>query len=210
MFIKKLDPQLQESIKAAGFTEPTALEQICIPKIKSGLDQLCIAPDKSGKTTSIVISILQRLKSSLDDNPRAIVLVADVDRANEMKVAFDLLGAYTDLRVFTACEDEKIEDQKDKIYMGSDVVIGTPKRMNQIYSRYALNLTATKMFVIDDAGELIKSFNYPQIDRLSESLPKVQRLVFTSGITEWIERFVNQYMNIQEVIEVEGESENPE
>lgn len=203
MFIKKLDPQLQESLNAAGFTAPTELEQICIPKIKSGLDLLCIAPDKSGKTTSIVISILQRLKSSLDDNPRAIVLVPDVDRANEMKAKFDLLGEYTDLRVFTACEDGKVDDQKDKIYMGSDVVIGTPKRMNQIYSLYALNLTATKIFVIDDAGELIKSFNYPQIDRLSESLPKVQRVVFTTQITEWIERFASQYMNIQEVIEVE-------
>jgi superfamily II DNA/RNA helicase len=210
MFIKKLDLQLQESIRAAGFTEPTELEQICIPKIKSGLDQLCMAPDKSGKTTSIVVSVLQRLKSSSDDNPRAIILVPDVDRANEMKAAFDLLGEYTDLRVFTACEDGKIDDQKDKIYMGSDVVIGTPKRMNQIYSLYALNLTATKMFVIDDAGELIKSFNYPQIDRLSESLPKVQRVVFTTEITEWIERFANQFMNIQEVIEVEAKSEDPE
>lgn len=202
MFIKKLDPQLQESLTVHGFTEPTPLEQICIPKIKSGSDLLCLAPDKTGKSTSIVISILQRLKASLDDNPRAVVLVPDVERANEMKAAFDLLGAYTDLRVFTACEDEKIDDQKDKIYMGSDVVIGTPKRMNEIYSLYALNLTMVKMFVVDDADRLIKSFNYPQIDRLSESLTKVQRVVFTTELTDWINRFAEEYMNIPEVTEV--------
>lgn len=209
MNIKKLDPPLLESLIAKGYTEATELEQICIPKIKSGLDLLCIAPAKSGKSTSIVVSVLQRLKSSLDDNPRAIILVPDVDRANEMKAAFDLLGEYTDLRVFTACEDEKIDDQKDKIYMGSDVVIGTPKRLNQIYSLYALNLTATKIFVIDDAEELIKSINYTQIDRLSESLPKVQRVVFAVQMTDWVNRFADEYMNIQEVIEVEDESENP-
>lgn len=210
MFIKKLDPQLQESLSANGFTEPTELEQICIPKIKSGNDLFCIAPDKTGKTTTIVVSILQRLKSSLDDNPRAIVLVPDVECANEMKAAFDLLGAYSDLRVHTACEDEKIDDQKDKIYMGSDVVIGTPKRMNQIYSLYALNLTMVKMFVFDDAELVIKSLNYLQIDRLSESLPKVQRVVFAAQMTDWIERFSKEYMNIQEVLEFEDESENPE
>lgn len=210
MFIKKLDEQLLESLKENGFTEATQLEQICIPKIKSGHDLLCVASDKSGKTTSIVVSVLQRLKASLDDNPRAIVLVPDVDRANEMKAAFDLLGEYTDLRVHTACDDEKIDDQKDKIYMGSDVVIGTPKRMNQIYSLYALNLGVVKIFAIDDANLVIKSLNYPQIDRLSESLPKIQRVVFATQITEWIERYAKEFMNIQEVIEVEDESEEPE
>ena len=210
MFIKKLDEQLLESLKDNGFTEATQLEQICIPKIKSGHDLLCVAPDKSGKTTSIVVSVLQRLKASLDDNPRAIVLVPDVDRANEMKAAFDLLGEYTDLRIHTACDDEKIDDQKDKIYMGSDVVIGTPKRMNQIYSLYALNLGVVKIFAIDDANLVIKSLNYPQIDRLSESLPKIQRVVFATQITEWIERYAEEFMNIKEVIEVEDESEEPE
>jgi superfamily II DNA/RNA helicase len=210
MINEKLDIQLIEVLKEKGFTESTQLQQICIPKIKSGRDLLCIAPDNSGKTTAIVVSVLQRLKASLDDNPRAIIVVQNKDRASEMKAEFERLGEYTDLRVYTACEDGKILDQKDLIYMGSDVVIGTAKRLNQIYSLYALNLGVVKMFILDDADQVIKSTNYPLIDRISESMPKAQRVVFASHVNEWIERFADVFMNVQEIIEIEEDDENGE
>lgn len=208
MIKEKLDIPLLEVLKEIGFDESTELERICIPRIKSGHDLMCISAKGAGKTTTIVVSVLQKLKSSLADVPRAIILVPNKERGAEMKAEFDRLGQYTDLRVNTACDDQKIDDQKDKIYMGSDVVIGTPKRMNLIYSLYALNLNSVKIFAIDDAESVIKSINYLQIDRLSESMPKAQKIVFASDLTEWLERYSNEFMNIQEVIEIEeGENE---
>ncbi|HCY41162.1 MAG TPA: DEAD/DEAH box helicase [Prolixibacteraceae bacterium] len=203
MINEKLDKQLIEVLKEKGFTESTELEQICIPRIKSGRDLMCIAPKGTGKTISIVVSVLHRLKASLNDVPRALVVVPNKDKALEMKAEFERLGEYTDLRINTACDNEKIDDQKDKVYMGSDVVIGTPKRLNQLYSLYALNLASIRIFAIDDAESVIKNINYPQIDRLSESMPKAQKVVFASEFTEWLERFSNEFMNTQEVIEIE-------
>ncbi|MGE5394068.1 MAG: DEAD/DEAH box helicase [Candidatus Saccharibacteria bacterium] len=208
MIKEKLDAPLLESLEENGFVESTELESICIPKIKSGRDLMCIAPDGTGKSATIVVSVLNKLKASLADVPRAIVIVPDKERGATLKAEFDRLGSYTDLRVNTACEDEKIDDQKDKIYMGSDVVIGTAKRLNLIYSLYALNLGSVKMMFIDDAELVIKSINYVQIDRLTESMPKVQKVVFASELTEWLDRFSNEFMNIQEVIEVEQDDEN--
>jgi superfamily II DNA/RNA helicase len=203
MINEKLDTQLLEVLKEKGFTESTKLEQICIPRIKSGHDLLCIAGKGTGKTITIVVSVLHKLKKSLNDVPRAVIIVPNSERALEMKTEFDRLGEYTDLRINTACDNEKIDDQKDKVYMGSDVVIGTPKRLNQLYSLYALNLSAVKIFAIDDAESVIKSINYLQIDRLSESMPKAQKVVFAGTMTEWLERFLNEFMNTQEVIEIE-------
>ena len=208
MVNEKLDIRLLEVLKENDFTKSTKLEQICIPRIKSGHDLLCIAGKGTGKTITIVVSALQRLKNSLNDVPRAVIIVPDKDKAVEMKTEFERLGKYTDLRINTACEDEKIDIQKDRIYMGSDVVIGTAKRLNLIYSLYALNLSGVKLFAIDDAETVIKSINYLQIDRLSESMPKAQKVVFADELTEWIERFSNEFMNIQEVIEIEDEDVN--
>ena len=207
MINEKLDAQLIEVLQENGFTESTELEQICIPKIKSGRDLLCIAPKNSGKTTTIVVSVLQKLKSSLNDVPRAVIVVFNKDRALEMKGEFIRLGEYTDLRVHLACDDGKIDVQKDLIYMGSDVVIGTAKRLNKIYSLYALNLSGVKILAIDDADSVIKIMNYLQIDRLAESMPKAQRVLFASEMTEWLERFSNDFMNTQEVIEIEENEE---
>jgi superfamily II DNA/RNA helicase len=94
--------------------------------------------------------------------------------------------------------------------MGSDVVIGTAKRINKIYSLYALNLSAVKIFAIDDADGVIKNLSYPQIDRISESMPKAQRVVFATQMTEWLERFSNEFMNVQEVIEIDAEEDETE
>jgi len=211
MINEKLDTELIEVLRENGFTESTELEQICIPKIKSGRDLLCIATKDSGKTTTIVVSVLQKLKSSLNDVPRAVIVVLDKDRAVAMKDEFTRLGEYSDLRVHLACDDGKIDVQKDLIYLGSDVVIGTAKRLNKIYSLYALNLSGVKIFAIDDADSVIKIMNYLQIDRLAESMPKAQRVLFASEMTEWLERFSNDFMNTQEVIEIiddENETES--
>lgn len=208
MINEKLDIALLESLKENGFTESTELEQICIPRIKSGRDLLCIAGKGAGKTVTIVVSVLHRLKSSLNDVPRAVILVPDKERALEMKNEFERLGEYTDLRINTACENEKIDDQKDKVYMGSDVVIGTAKRLNQLYSLYALNLSSVKIFAIDDAELVIKNINYMQIDRLSESMPKTQKVVFAAELTEWLERYAAEFMNTQEIIEIEDSEED--
>ena len=208
MINEKLDTQLLGVLKENGFTDSTELEHICIPRIKSGHDLLCIAPKGSGKTSTIVASVLHKLKKSLNDVPRVVIIIPNKELGAEMKAEFDRLGSYTDLRVNTACEDEKIDDQKDKIYMGSDVVIGTAKRLNLIYSLYALNLSSVKMFFIDDAELVIKSINYQQIDRLSESMPKSQKIVFASELTEWLDRFSKEFMNIREVIEIEESTED--
>lgn len=208
MIKEKLDHSLVEVLKEEGFTESTELEKICIPRIKSGHDLMCIAGKGAGKTCTIVVSVLHRLKSSLEDVPRALIVVPNKERAAEMKAEFERLGQYTDLRVNLACDNEKIDIQKDKIYMGSDVVIGTAKRLNLIYSLYALNLASVSLLAIDDAESVIKSINYLQLDRLSESMPKSQKIIFASELTEWLERYSKEFMNNQEVIEiVEAEDE---
>jgi superfamily II DNA/RNA helicase len=202
---KMLDIKLAEVLKKNEVTELSELEKICIPKVKSGHDLLCVAGEGCGKTTTIVISVLQRLKKSLNDTPRAVVVVPDTDSAIEMKNEFTRFGEYTDLRVHLACDNEKIDIQKDRIYMGSDVVIGTTKRLNQIYSLYALDLSGIKLFVIDDAEEVFKNMNYAQVNRLSNGPAKTQFLLFANRMTDLIERFSEEIMTIQEAIEISDE-----
>ena len=90
MINEKLDAELIEVLQENGFTESTKLEQICIPKIKSGRDLLCIAPKNSGKTTTIVVSVLQKLKSSLNDVPRAVIVVFNKDRTNHILIKVNI------------------------------------------------------------------------------------------------------------------------
>ena len=96
MINEKLDIGLVNVLKENGFTESTELEKICIPRIKSGHDLLCVAPKGSGKTSTIIVSVLQKLKASLNDVPRALIIVPNKECGAEMKAEFDRLGRQID------------------------------------------------------------------------------------------------------------------
>ena len=198
-----LNDLLVEILNENQITELNELQQMCVPKIKSGNDLLCIAPEGSGKTTTIVTTVLHKLKKAVHDNPRAVIVVPDIARAEAMRLTFEKLGYYTDLRVHTACENEKIDDQKDRIYMGSDVVIGTLKRLTQIYTMYALNLSVVKMLIVDDAEEVLRNMNLVQMIRIAEGPVKTQHIVFATRLSEWVDRYTERILNVSEVIEFE-------
>jgi len=167
IFKKKLSSELSSALELAGITEPTELQQNSISRVKSGANCICVGPKGSGKTTGIVIGVIQCLKAALNDVPRAIIVVSDREKALELKEQFNALIRQSELRVFCAIDGEKYAQQKDKIYAGSDVVIGTARRFNELYSNNGLNLAALKMFIVDDAELVIKNEVHSQIERLA-------------------------------------------
>ncbi len=204
MFKEKLNAQLSSALEAKGFTEPTELQKLIIPKIKSGASCICIGPTGTGKSTSIVIGVIQRLTAALNDVPRAIIVVADKQQALDMKEQFNALIRQSELRVHCAVDGEKFLDQKDKIYAGSDVVIGTARRFNELYANNGLNLNALKMFVIDNSEVVIKNEVHSQIERLAGGVGKAQWLIFGERFTEKTESFISKFLpDNYDVVEVD-------
>jgi len=111
-----------------------------------------------------------------------------------MMEQFDLFATDTGLRINSAFEDGNIDEQSIKIYEGTDVLIGTAKRMLDIYFSRSLNLNKIKLFVIDDPEWVIKNSWQGQIDRLALSLPKCQHLVFTKEMNEKIEKLISKFI----------------
>ena len=62
MNLKKINTGLSQSLTEAGLTEPNELQQETWSTIKSGVDCVIAAPDGEGKTTTIVINVIQRLE----------------------------------------------------------------------------------------------------------------------------------------------------
>ena len=85
MPFKKLHSDIQEKLVFFNITEPTPFQTASIPIIKSGTNVYCTAPKDSGKTTTLVLTTLQKLKCEASGNaPRAVVLVENKERAMEL------------------------------------------------------------------------------------------------------------------------------
>ncbi len=208
MFLKKLDEQLTIALEQEGFEKPTPIQKQSIGKMKSGRDCLFIAPEKSGKTSAIVITLIQKLKEAFEDVPRALIVVEDRAKAEALKEQFDILAEHTDLRVFAVFQGENILKQRDRVYAGCDVLIGPAKFLNELYSNSGMNLNRLKMYIIDDAQAVFKHEITSQIDRLTTSIPESQRIVFTTEMNVRIQDYVDYYMLAPEIVEIEAEEED--
>lgn len=194
MKLKKINPNLQKALEEAGFTEPTELQRDSFGSIKSGADSVVAGPQEEGKTTAIVINIIQRLEKAHMIAPRALVMVQDKEKMMEMMDIFKTLGQYTDLRTYGVHDKTDIDYDKNQISVGIDVLIGTPNRLNEMFSTAGFDVNQLKMFVVDDVETLLRNRLEPKIVRLSNSISKAQRLFFTDVITERVELLADRLM----------------
>ncbi len=194
MFLKKINEKLLQSIEEAGFTEPTELQKESFGTIKSGADCVLSAPSAEGKSTTIVINVIQKLEKAFQQSPRALVIVQDKAKVLEMEEIFATLGKYTDLRVYGVYEQGDIDYDKNQISVGIDVLIGTPGRLNDMFATAGYDVNQLKMFIVDDAEVLLKARMDSKITRISNSIAKTQRLFFTDIITERVEILADRLM----------------
>jgi len=181
MKLKKLHPVLVSGIIDQGYDkEPREIQTNCIPKIKSGADLLVIAPEGAGKSTTIVIGIIQQLKEAFGEAPRAIIMVESKEKAFELEEQFQMLGKHTNLRTFTVFEQGNLLYQKDTIYEGLDILIGTPRRINELLSNTGIPCTSLKLLAVDDAETIFPNRHHPVIYRISDGSIKIQCLLFAN------------------------------
>lgn len=195
MPFKKLEPQLLENLAGHNFEEPTAFQQKIISKIKSGANVYGIGPKGCGKTTSLVIGAIQKCKAKPEgDNPRVLIFVKDKAAVEALAERFEPLVYHTGLRVITVNEEYNLEKQKDAVYLGSDIVIATTKRLSKLYFLNGINLGQLKMLIVEDAEFLIRNNFHTDVSRISESLPKCQHLVFAEKMDAKLKRLDNLFM----------------
>lgn len=194
MKLKKINENLQRALVENGLVEANEMQQETFSTIKSGADCVIIAPAKSGKTTTLVLNVIQRLEKAFEESPRALIVVESKEKMIEMKQLFEKLGNYTDLRVYGVHDKGDIDFDKNHISLGIDVLIGTPNRLSDMFSSAGFDVNRLKMFIIEDTDDLLRLRFDTKLARISESMGKTQRIFFSENITERVEFFADRIM----------------
>lgn len=194
MQLKKINPLLQQALVENGLTEANQIQQETFSTIKSGVDAVIQAPQGTGKSTTIVLNVLQRLEKQMGESTRALVFVQNKEQVLEMVECFKKYGNYQDLRIIGVHDKGDIDYDKNMISLGTDIIVGTTTKINALFGSAGFNINTIKMFVIDDADILFKNRLDAVILRLSASIEKTQRLFFCSDITERVEILADKIM----------------
>ena len=194
MKLKKINEKLQDGLIENGLTEANALQMETFSTIKSGSDCIIISPKGSGKTTTIVLNVIQELAGQTEEYPGGLIFVEDKAKVLEMVELFNKYAKYTDLEVYGVNEKGDMDYDKNYVSTGIDVLIGTPTKLNDMFSTAGYNVNRLKMFIVDDADPILKLRHDSKITRISNSIAKVQRIIFSETLTERIEILADKIM----------------
>lgn len=194
MNLKKINPNLQKALIENGLTEANEMQQETFSTIKSGADAVIQSPGGTGKTTTIVLNVIQKLEKTLGESTRALIIVETKEKVIEMEELFLKYGTYTDLSILGVHDKGDIDYDKNVVSMGLDILIGTPNKINAMFSSAGFNSNTIKMMIVDDADILFRSRMDAIVQRLSSSIEKTQRIFFCSQITERVESLAEKIM----------------
>ncbi|MBA0884295.1 DEAD/DEAH box helicase [Flavobacterium undicola] len=203
MKLKKINEKLQQGLIENGLTEANDIQKETFSTIKSGVDCIIIAPDGEGKTTTIVLNVIQRLIGSNEESPRALIIVEDKAKVLEMEALFEKYGKYSELEVYGVHDKGDMDYDKNYVSTGIDVLIGTPNKLSDMFSTAGYNVNRLKMFILDDANPILKLRHEIKIMRISNSIAKTQRIIFGDQFSERIEILADKMMEEPEIFDFE-------
>ncbi|SRX55877.1 DEAD/DEAH box helicase [Aequorivita sp. CIP111184] len=205
MPFKKLHPDIQEKLEQLEITTPTPFQSESIPIIKSGSNVYCVAPKDSGKTTTLILTTLQKLKCrAIGNAPRAVILVENKEKAMELYDIFLSYTKYNSLRIYVGYEELHNDVQKSEIAMGVDILISTPKSMNKLFLTNGVSISDLKIFSIDDAEFLTQKSTYEAIMSITQSIQKCQYVLYSEKMHPVLKRFEEYFMEYSKIVNLES------
>lgn len=182
MNLKKINPNLQKALVEYGLNEPYAIVETTFSAVKSGADCYILAPE--GKTTMLVINAIQKLGKPEGESTRALILVESKEKMLEMTELFGRYAKYTGLRIYGTNDKTDIDNDKNLISLGIDILIGTPNKINALFSGAGFNMNTVKLFIVDDADRIFAARHESTVMRLAESVKSTQYIFTMSAGTE--------------------------
>ncbi|MBG6186074.1 DEAD/DEAH box helicase [Flavobacterium sp. CAN_S2] len=208
MKLKKINEELQLALIENGLTEANAMQKETFSTLKSGSDCIIIAPKGSGKSTTIVLNVIQRLAGATEESPRALIIVEDKAKVLEMESLFEKYGKNSNLEVYGVHDKGDMEYDKNYISSGIDVLIGTPNKLSEMFTTAGFNVNRLKMFILDDADPILKLRHETKIMRISNSIVRTQRIIFSEQFTERIEVLAEKMLEEPYEFDFDGEDED--
>jgi ATP-dependent RNA helicase RhlE len=176
-----LHADLLKGLKDLGFIRPTAIQADAIPPALDGRDLLACAMTGSGKTAAFLLPILHRLIDRPRGTTRALVLTPTRELAAQIVEDLDDLAVHTPITAAAVYGGVGMGPQEHAFRSGVDVIVGTPGRLLDHFTRPYARLSGLQYLVVDEADRMLDMGFLPDIRRLLRHLPPRRQTLFFSA-----------------------------
>ncbi|KAK0086428.1 hypothetical protein PV325_003205 [Microctonus aethiopoides] len=175
-----LKEELLRGIYAYGFEKPSAIQQRAIVPCVKGLDVIAQAQSGTGKTATFSISILQQINTALNEC-QALILAPTRELAQQIQKVVIALGDFMHAQCHACIGGTNVREDMRKLEQGVHVVVGTPGRVFDMITRHSLRTNHIKLFVLDEADEMLSRGFKDQIYDVFKLLPNEVQVILLSA-----------------------------
>ncbi|CAI5757658.1 unnamed protein product [Candida verbasci] len=195
-----LKPNIVRGIFGYGYETPSAIQQRAILPITEGRDVLAQAQSGTGKTATFTISALQRIDEN-EKATQALILAPTRELALQIKNVITSIGLYLKVTVHASIGGTAMSDDIEAFRSGVQIVVGTPGRVYDMIERRYFKTDKVKMFILDEADEMLSSGFKEQIYNIFRLLPETTQVVLLSAtmpqdVLEVTTKFMNNPVRI--------------
>ncbi|XP_064879551.1 eukaryotic initiation factor 4A-I isoform X2 [Oncorhynchus nerka] len=178
---------LLRGIYAYGFEKPSAIQQRAILPCIKGYDVIAQAQSGTGKTATFAISILQQIDIELKGT-QALVLAPTRELAQQIQKVILALGDYMGASCHACIGGTNVRNEVTKLQAEApNIVVGTPGRVFDMLNRKFLSAKYIKMFVLDEADEMLSRGFKDQIYEIFQKLGTSTQGTVVLGFS-WLQR----------------------
>lgn len=171
---------LLRGIYAYGFEKPSAIQQRAILPCIKGHDVIAQAQSGTGKTATFSISILERMDPKSHET-QALIIAPTRELAQQIQKVVLALGDYMNVSCHACIGGTNLREDMRRLEKGVQIIVGTPGRVFDMINRRVLNPSFIKMFVLDEADEMLSRGFKDQIYDVFRFLPSDVQVVLLSA-----------------------------
>jgi translation initiation factor 4A len=190
-----LKDDLLRGIYGYGFVRPSKIQERGILPIIQGHDTIAQAQSGTGKTATFSIATLQSIDCKVAQT-QALILSPTRELADQSQKVINALGNYLDVTTHLCVGGGSMRDGIRALRNGPQVVVGTPGRVMHMIELDALDLRQVRLFILDEADEMLSRGFKDQIQDIFQSLPTetVQVCLISATMPNEILEISRQFM----------------
>ena len=186
---------LQQKLAAAQFVNLTPIQESAIPPALEGCDVIGTAQTGTGKTLAFLIPLVEILSREPARQTVALVLLPTRELAMQVHEQYEQLRTKTMPRATLVIGGVSEKAQIQGLRGGSELVIATPGRLQDLMTRKFADLRHVKILVLDEADRMLDMGFLPAIRRILATLPQQrQTLCFSATMEQSVAHLVDEHM----------------